>query len=68
MSKQINEAKNAVHDYEVEIKQLEIKKLEDISDHYGKILDYLQSITDLNNIWNDRDEAVGNYRKEAYYT
>lgn len=67
MTQQINEAKLAAHEYGVEIKQLEIKKLEDIADHYGRILDYMQSIVDLQNIYNERDEIVGNYRQESYY-
>ena len=50
------------------MKELEIKKLQDITDHYGKIVDYLQSVVDLNNVWNDRDEAIGNYKKVEYYT
>lgn len=67
MTQKIQEAQIASHDYSVQIKQLEIKKIEDITDHYGKIVEYLESIVELNNRWNDRDEAIGNYKKEAYY-
>ena len=41
MTQKIQEAQMAAHDYGVQIKQLEIKKLEDITDHYSKIIEYL---------------------------
>ena len=28
----------------------------------------MQSFADLNNVWNERDEIVGNYKKDSYYT
>jgi len=68
LKKDIYEAQQAVHDYNVQQKELDIKKLEDIVNHYNKIVDFMQTMAGLNNIWYDRDEAISNYKKESYYT
>ena len=46
----------------------DIKKIQDITDHYNKIVENMQSIIDLNNVWYERDDVVGNYKKASYYT
>jgi hypothetical protein len=40
----IYEAKMAVHDYEIQQKELDIKKLHDIADHYGKIINFMETM------------------------
>ena len=68
LQKQINEATAATHEYALQIKDTDIKKIQDITDHYNKIVENMQSIIDLNNVWYERDDVVGNYKKASYYT
>ena len=68
LKNQVLEARKAVHDFDVQQKELDIKKLQDIVDHYGRIVDFMETMAGLNNIWYDRDEAIGNYKKMSYYT
>lgn len=68
LQKQIYDARMAVHDFTVQQKELDIKKIQDIVDHYGRLVDFMQSMADLNNIWYDRDEAINNYKQISYYT
>ena len=67
LKNEIYEAKMAVHDYEIQQKELDIKKLQDIVDHYSKIINFMETMAGLNNIWYERDEAINNYKKMSYY-